>query len=215
MGRKSKADERKLEILGHLYMVMKDAGLEGASIGNVAARMGINPSLIIHYFKSKEEMMVEMVDFLLTQYEATYLSELDRMEDAHERLEFALDAIFGVDWLDVTDPNVYYACYYMSYRNERVRARFAHMHAWFRQLIVAELVRLMPADGPEAALEKADRLAEFIIVLNEGMTYLYGVWPGREEYAKRAAHIREIVVKSLLEAGIPVRAGMVGPNLVP
>jgi AcrR family transcriptional regulator len=202
MGRKSKADERKLEILGHLYQVIKDAGLEGASIGNIAARMGINPSLIIHYFKSKEEMMVEMVDFLLSQYETTYLTKVERLDDPAERVDFALDAIFGLDWLEVTDPKVYYACYYMSYHNERVRMRFAHMHTQFRRLLTAELEQLFAPGHTEPAKDKAEQLAELIIVLNEGLTYLHGIWPNREGYAKRARFLKEIVLKSMAEAGI-------------
>ena len=199
MGRKSKADERKSEILGHLYHVLRETGLTGASIGNVAARMGVNPSLIVHYFKSKEEMMVEMVDFLLSQYESAYLGQLEHIEDTTERLEFALNAIFGVDWLDVTDPKVLYACYYMSHHNERVRARFAHMHDWFRQLLVAELESILPGPG---ATEKAVRLAELVIVLNEGATYMHGIWTDREEYAQRGQFLKQIVLGALSEAGV-------------
>ena len=68
MGRKSKAEERKKEILIHFYEVVKEDGFENASIAKIADRMDVNPSLLIHYFKTKEEMIVDLVDFLLNRY---------------------------------------------------------------------------------------------------------------------------------------------------
>lgn len=195
MGRKSKADERKLEILSHLYMVLKDDGIEGASIGNVAGRMGVNPSLIIHYFKSKEEMMVEMVDFLLSRYEETYLTELDKLQSSEERMDFVLDVVFGVDWLDVSDPEVMYACYYMSYHNERIRARFSHMHEWFKELLVNEIDAWIKQGV--IVENEPEQIADLIIILNEGLTYLNGVWKDRERYRKRGAFLKSLVQNML------------------
>lgn len=198
MGRKSKAEERKLEILGHLYSVIRDLGLEGASVGNVAARMDVNPSLIIHYFKTKEEMMVEMVDFLLSKYEETYLTQIEKLAHPQDRIEFALDAVFGVEWLEVTDPKVHYACYYLSYHNERVRARFAHMHDWFRELLVAEINSLDKQQNKSSG-ERAAQIADLIIVLNEGITYLYGISYDRNQYIKRGKFLKALVTNMLKE----------------
>ena len=60
MGRKSKAAVRKREILEHFYNILKEEGLEKASIAKVAKRMAVNPSLLIHYFKTKEAMTVAL-----------------------------------------------------------------------------------------------------------------------------------------------------------
>ncbi|MEZ4851774.1 MAG: TetR/AcrR family transcriptional regulator [Bacteroidia bacterium] len=53
MGRKSKAKIRRQEILSHFYEVIIEEGFEGASIGKIAKRMEVNPSLLIHYFSTK------------------------------------------------------------------------------------------------------------------------------------------------------------------
>ena len=62
MGRKSKADVRKKEILEHFYIVLKQEGFENASIAKIANLMDVNPSLLIHYFKTKEEMVFAFVE---------------------------------------------------------------------------------------------------------------------------------------------------------
>ena len=98
MARKSdKAELRRREILENFYEVLKEEGLEGSSIAKIAARMDIHPSLIIHYFSTKEEMVVALVDSILEKYEETFLPALQEIEDPEERMEAAIDAIFGMD----------------------------------------------------------------------------------------------------------------------
>jgi len=53
MPRKNKANIRKREILEHFYEVLSNEGLEGASIAKIAKHMGVHPSLLMHYFKTK------------------------------------------------------------------------------------------------------------------------------------------------------------------
>ena len=95
MGRKSKADERKREILVHFYEVVKEEGFENASIAKIADRMEVNPSLLIHYFKTKEEMVVDLVDFLLDRYNLDEQAEkLSHVKDIKKRFEFVLHMFF-------------------------------------------------------------------------------------------------------------------------
>jgi AcrR family transcriptional regulator len=50
MRKNQNAKPRKPEILEAYYQVIIQEGLEGASIGKIAKRLNIHPSLIIHYF---------------------------------------------------------------------------------------------------------------------------------------------------------------------
>ncbi len=195
MGRKSKVDERKLEIIGHLYSLIKEEGLESASISRIADRMGVNPSLIIHYFHTKDDLMVELVGFILTRYEDTFLTELDRIKQPEDRLEFVLDIVFSPDWLSVSDPEVFYACYYMSQHNPRVKKHFQDMYDWFKDLLINEIESwiehgLISPNNPA-------QIAEFIITLNEGTTYLWGVWKDKEQYAQRGVFLKSLVMSTL------------------
>lgn len=191
MGRKSIADERKMEILGHLYMALKEEGLEGASVGKIADRMGINPSLIIHYFKTKEEMMVEMVDVLLNKYEEAYLSRLDQVSDPESRFELVLDAVLGVDWLEVSDSEVFYACHYMSFHNERVKKRFTDMYSWFYQLLHNEVEAWKKAGL--IAENDSEQIADLFITLNEGSTFLWSIQRDKNSYRKRGEFLKRMM----------------------
>jgi len=133
MAKKSgKAELRRQEILENFYEVLKVEGLEGASIAKIAARMDIHPSLIIHYFSTKEEMIVALVDSILEKYEETFLPALQEIENPEERLEATIDAIFGLDWARLVDAGVFFACYSLSFRNKRVKDSFQRMYSRLR-----------------------------------------------------------------------------------
>ncbi len=47
-----------------------EEGFDGASIGKIAKRVNIRPPLIIHYFKTKENLTLEWVEFFIQKYKA-------------------------------------------------------------------------------------------------------------------------------------------------
>ena len=70
MRKNQRADTRKPEILENFYQVLIEEGFEGASIDKIAKRMKIRPPLIIHYFKTKENLTLESVNSLTQKYKA-------------------------------------------------------------------------------------------------------------------------------------------------
>ena len=198
MGRKSKADERKREILVHFYEVVKEEGFENASIAKIADRMEVNPSLLIHYFKTKEEMVVDLVDFLLDRYNLDEQAEkLSHVKDIKKRFEFVIDMLLGEQWMEMSDGHhsVFYACYYLTTRYGRILERFQLLYTQFREMVEAEAKiwydnGVIVYDGPT-------QVAEYIITLNEGMTYYEGVLMDPTTFGKRSKNLREMAIKTL------------------
>jgi len=71
MHKNQRAEIRKPEILENYYKILIDEGFKGAPIGKIAKHMHIHPSLIIHDFKTKENMSSEVVDLLIKKYLAS------------------------------------------------------------------------------------------------------------------------------------------------
>ena len=65
MGRKSLKNTRQKEIIEAFYTVAKQEGLENTSFAKVAKLMGINTSLILHYFESKETLLFGLINYIL------------------------------------------------------------------------------------------------------------------------------------------------------
>ena len=190
MARKSdKAELRKRGILDNFYEVLKEEGLEGASIAKIAARMDIHPSLIIHYFSTKEELIVALVDSILEKYEETFLPALQDIEDPEERLEATIDAIFGMDWARLVDAGVFYACYSLSFRNQRVKDSFQRMYSRLRELLIEGIDVLIERKIIIAA--DAGKLADLVITLLEGYDFYRGVMEDDERFDELSRFLKQ------------------------
>jgi AcrR family transcriptional regulator len=195
MGRKSKADIRKQEILASFYEVLKEEGIEHASIAKIASKMQVNPSLLIHYFKTKEEMVVEVVDYLLQRYEDAFLEEVNRLEEPKERFELVLNLLFGVSWVEVIDYSVFYGCYYLSARHERIKERFQEMYLHFKEYLTKEVEIWL--EHQLISPQPAEQVAEFLITNLEGLAYYGHIFQDKASYAQRASFVKTMILKCL------------------
>ena len=186
---KDRAETRKKEILENFYAVLAEEGLEGASMGKIASRMGIHPSLIVHYFSNKEEMVVELVDYMLAMYEETFLPRLQEIADPEERLHTTIDAIFGQDWAKLVDSSVFYSCYSLCFRNQRVKASFQRMYARLREVLVEEMSELMD----RGVLVRADpgKIADLIISLLEGYDFYRGLMEDEQRFDELSRFLKQ------------------------
>ena len=89
---------RKKEIIEQFYQVIVEDGLEKASLVKIAERLAVSPSLLIHHFKNKDELLNEIVieglkifeGYLRPAFEAgTPYERLVQMTDNY--LRFALE----------------------------------------------------------------------------------------------------------------------------
>ena len=169
MKKNKTAKLRKPEILAHYYQVIVEEGFEGASIGKVAKRMKIHPSLIIHYFKTKANMTLELIDLIVEKYEAPAFFELGHIQDHAERFEAMIDTIFSLDWSRTLDPGLHFGFYYLSFRNPKIRRRYEEMIGRFRDYLANELA-FYRSKGI-VAVNDVKAAADHIVVLMEGLEF--------------------------------------------
>jgi len=167
MRKNKSAALRKPDILESYYQVLIQEGLEGASIGKIAERIGIHPSLIIHYFKNKENLKLELVDLLIEKYESPDMIDFDHIEDDEERFNALIDMLFSFKWSRTVDPSVHFGFYYLSLRNDEIMERFRVMFRWLRDYLAEQLMNF--GDRGVIRVQNATRAAEFIVTLIEGL----------------------------------------------
>jgi AcrR family transcriptional regulator len=201
MRKNLKAEIRKPQILENYYAVLIEEGIEGVSIGKIAKRMGIHPSLIIHYFQTKENLTLELVDYLIEKYEAPEYLQFDQIEDPQQRFEALLDTIFSKAWSRTVDPGTHFGFYYLSFRNPKIRQRFEQMIQKFRDYLLAELERFQ-AQGV-VTIQDARQAADMMVTLMEGLEFHAHFLAGSQRFDLFAHTTRESV-KSLLTRSPPV-----------
>ena len=169
MRKNQNAEIRKPEILENYYRVIVKEGLEGASIGKIANRMKIHPSLIIHYFKTKEKMTEELVDLLIEKYEAPQFLDFGHIADLKQRFHALMDTIFSFEWSRTVDAGVHFGFYYLSFRKPVIRKRFTEMFKRFRDYLAGELE--IYRDAGIISVKDVKMAADMIVTLMEGLEF--------------------------------------------
>lgn len=195
MGNTPKADTRKPEILEAYYQVIIEHGIEGASIGKIAQRMGIHPSLIIHYFKKKENLTIELLDLLIEKYEAPEFFDFEGVSDPGERFRKLMETTFSFEWSRTVDPGVHFCFYYLSFRNPEIRKRFRAMIKRFRNYLIKELTGFQ-----ECGVIRVDDVriaADYIVTLMEGLEFHAHFLADDEPFEHFARTTREAAIAYL------------------
>jgi len=173
MGRKNRSEEKRLELLGHVCDVIRDDGIEGATLSRIAKRAGVHKSLLTYYFSTKDEMIVALVDFITDRYEEAFSGLVAGIDDPDRRLETSLDIIFGKQWTEIVDYRVFYSCFYLSLMNERVRERFSLMYDRLKGFLIREIDQA--ASRGVLNVEDTEKAAVFVMMLLEGFDYYWAV----------------------------------------
>ena len=126
-------------------------------------------------------MICGLVEYMLERYEETYFSEIDGIKNPQKRLNALLNMLFGKDWIRLIDDTVFYACYYLSYRDERIQDRFKQMYDKFRQLLRDE-IKLYIDEGI-VEVDDVENAVNFILALAEGVDF-YGNVHGQNRYSE-------------------------------
>jgi AcrR family transcriptional regulator len=166
------------------YQVIARKGLEGATLKQIGKEMGVSPSLLMHYFTSKEEMILALVDYMVERMDRTYHRAIKQTDSATERLTLYIDKNFNFEIPQSVEDKVFYGSVYMALSDERVRARFRRMYEHDHEMIVGLIKDYMEEAGIVDL--DPDLLAIQLISTIEGF-YLYRVVHGDSPELNQAA----------------------------
>lgn len=166
--RRQSAQERKPVILKALYETIEQEGFENASVAKVAARAGVHASLVIHYFGTKEQMVLALVDEVLTTY-AGLVRRLPKSGPPAARLEQLLQLIWSREWHETASLSVVFSFLALSQRVPSVLARVRHLYASYRRYLLVQ-VRAF-AEAGIIAIDHPEATVEALISLSEGSHY--------------------------------------------
>ncbi len=193
-----KSPFRKLEIMKSFYKVLVDEGLQDASMARIAKRMGVQPSLLVHYYSTKEEMIDGLVGFITKRYEETFFPKLDGIHDHEQRLDLILDMIFGLEWFRLVDNSAFYACYYLSFRNEKVKRHFQRMYLRLREVLVEEIRKCEGNEEP--GRDDAEKRADLVLIMLGGFNYQKNIFDDAVRFEDLGRHLKELA-RSLIKDG--------------
>lgn len=194
MGRKSLKPVRQKGIIKAFYKVARKEGLEHASIAKVAAVLEVNPSLVIHYFSTKQDLMQGLIEYILERYRLLYNPE-NGTTDPKEKLKKIIRNLFSRKWNRLFDDGVFYSAYALVFREKRVKQLYKKLHDDLRTLLRDALQEAK--DHKAVAVEDVEKTADLVFIFVEGAYYYLSMVTDKNEYESRIANYEETVLGML------------------
>ncbi len=197
MGRKSKADERRTQIIQAFYQCVAEQGIANASIRKIANQAGVQPSTLHHYFKSKEEIIEEAVVYFTDHIFEGFRGQ---MADAGvETLDQGIEFIFSKGMINEDHTGFFLECCVAARHNTRVRETIADLFRRFRQAIIDHLEQV-PGFERLKDSQKA-LLASTIVAIHEGIELQWFADPGGVDLNQTLETTRDIIEFFIENAG--------------
>jgi TetR/AcrR family transcriptional regulator, transcriptional repressor of bet genes len=167
MPRPSNKEDRQREIVSGLMRVMAERGYEKASIQAIAGAAGLTAGLVHYHFRSKQEVLLALVERLVGLMRMRLERRLADARDPWDRLDAYIDAYLALD--ESSDAEAV-ACW-VAIGAEALRQ--PEVKSTYRQTIRAELEALeqlvrdvLVRDG--GAIERARDIAAALLSAVQG-----------------------------------------------
>lgn len=175
---------------------MSRDGLQNASTRSIAKEAGVQPSILHHYFKDRDEMIEELVKDIVDRITEKYLAEMGRYENPKTRFDKAVEFLFGPELINGEHSGLFYDCWAEAKRNDRVRESFAMLYKRFREAIIDLLAETNKSAGLSTAEVK--ELANMIIAIQDGVSVQWDMDPENVDL-KKMARLTKRFVEAYLE----------------
>lgn len=197
MPRKVIAPQRREQIAQALFDCLADNGHETVTVKDIAERANVHYGVIHYYFTSKDEIVTEMADAIITRYEGLLLERIGPLSSASEKLRVALDFLVEQFIFNRRLNRVFYNLVQMAFERETVRRALRKQLRAYRDHI-AEVVRDGIEDG-EFARRDSEETASLMVALVEGMALQWVIEPKALKRSEVRKLIENTVTKHLAE----------------
>lgn len=195
VGRKSLKEPRQKEIINAFYKLAKKEGLENASIKKTAALININPSLVIHYFSTKEHMVYSLVEYILDKYLLIFNVPVNSSDTPLQVLLKVIDNIFSKKWNTLFDDGVSYSCYSLTFQDKTIRKKYKLLLDTLREHL-AGLIAPCIENGSINIKDPAP-VADIIFVLVDGAYYYLSLTDDKAEYNAKLLEYKNKAIELL------------------
>ncbi|WP_149241832.1 TetR family transcriptional regulator [Dyadobacter sp. 32] len=195
MGRKSLKETRQKEIIKVFYKLAKKEGLENTSIAKIAKEMDINPSLIIHYFQTREDLTYGLIDYILDKYQLIYKVSPKKPVDSRTALIAIINNIFSKKWNSLFDDGLFYSCYSLAFREPKIADMYKKLLDSLR-LSLRGHIEQCRIEG-HLAIEDSDEISDNIFVLVDGAYFYLSLVKEKAEYEKKLSKYRAQAMEML------------------
>lgn len=195
MGRKSLKDVRSKEIVEAFYKLAKKEGLENASMAKTAEIIDMNPSLIVHYFKTKEYLVYSLIEYILDKYLLIFDVPSTAGYEPEQTLLKVINNIFSDKWNKLFDDSVSYSCYALAFRDEVIKEKYKNLLDILRKRLADLIVECNEAG--KLSVKDPAVAADMVFLLVDGAYYYLSLVKNKQEYKERIDRYKQQALEYL------------------
>ena len=189
--RKRQAIEMRAKIQSAALTLFNREGFENVSVEEIAQAVGCSVGNIYHYFKSKDELAIQvtqMVDRAYAEMEQEYLSDGDT--PAREKL---LDFVGKALEISASDEMLYKAFIHGLRYPEQAVLQKNDKRVYYR--LLRELVDLCQEEGSIHPSYDPDCLVEDLVVLHRGTLFEWRIYQEGFDIAKQGRRMADALLR--------------------
>ena len=189
--RKRQAIEMRAKIQSAALTLFNREGFENVSVEEIAQTVGCSVGNIYHYFKSKDELAIQvtqMVDEAYTTLEEEYLA--DRETSGREKL---LDFVGRSLEISASDEMLYKAFIHGLRYPEQAVLQKNDKRVYYR--LLRELVDLCQEEGRIHPSYDPDCLVEDLVVLHRGTLFEWRIYQEGFDIAKQGRRMADALLR--------------------
>lgn len=151
-GRPSVEAARREAVVAAAIAAIDEAGSLDVTVAGIAARAGISPALIHHYFGTKDDVLIAAMRTLLRRYRFEVTRRLTEAQSPRERVAAVISASFAPSQFSQESISAWLV-FYLYARRSGEAARL--LRVYFRRLETNLVSALKPLVGQPRALRIA------------------------------------------------------------
>jgi AcrR family transcriptional regulator len=165
----SDLEDKADKILMAVRSVLAEKGYQGATISEIAQEAGISRGLLHYYFKSKEDMLCQVIRHSMAGILARTSAILESAQSPAAAAEGLCSALRGIL---VSDPHffkLFLEAWVFARKGPDAQSLLKDIHSRFRQAVRRGLEGLAQKTGQPPASTRLDTLATLLTSLVDGI----------------------------------------------
>ena len=191
--RKKQALEMRAKIQSAALTLFNREGFENVSVVEIAQTVGCSVGNIYHYFKSKDELAIQvthMVDEAYTDLERSYLA--DTVTSGRDKL---LDFVGRALEISARDEMLYKAFIHGLRYPEQAVLQKSGKRVYYR--LLRELVEQCQKEGSIHPSYDPDEVVEDLVVLHRGTLFEWRIYQERFDVAQQGRRMARVLLRGL------------------
>jgi TetR/AcrR family fatty acid metabolism transcriptional regulator len=174
------------------YRLIASKGIERTTLQNIADAAGVSKALAVYYFKTKENLLLAAIRWVLGRVAERMTGVVDSVEAPEEKVHAMIDAIF----VDPRRNRDFYLAYTALIAEAARNERFNELNVTFRSIMNAAYADLIRAgDGTVFVVDSVEEAAIGVRALIDGF---FLQWLEETKWTELHGHYKTACARALL-----------------